>query len=225
MRGSLVFATMLAFGVCSSLGVLGMRFANETAAAGLPLLEASASPAAVATAGDTIPAVVTEATPASTVAPAIEAPPVVPEQETTPAPSATPVPFPVASDRAAQLLDLMNEARAAESLPPLTADVTLEGVALARARSLVGLDYFAHYAPDGSSAFSELASLGVAYGLAGENLARNNYPDGRTVQVAFDGLMASPSHRANILEPRFTRAGVIATHAGSMWLYVTVFMD
>lgn len=221
MRGSLVFATMLAFGVCSSLGVLGMRFANETAAAGLPLLEASASPAAVATVGDTIPAFVTEATPASTGLP--DAPVVSDARDAEP--PGTPSALPTSPEKGAQLLDLMNDARAAESLPPLATDATLEGVALARARSLVELNYFAHYAPDGSSAFSELAALGVAYGLAGENLARNNYADARTVRVAFDGLMASPGHRANILEPRFTRAGVIAVSAGSRWLYVTVFMD
>jgi len=52
--------------------------------------------------------------------------------------------------------------------------------------------YFDHYAPDGSSAFSELAARGLRYRLAGENLARNNYPDSRTVEAAYEGLMASP---------------------------------
>lgn len=219
MRGSFTFATMLAFGVCSSLGVLGMHFANETSAAGLPLLEASAAPSGLATAGDTIPPVVTEASPASTP----ELAPAPPAAGREPADDGATA-LVASAEKAAALLDRMNAARAVESLPPLVAASELEDVALVRARSLVEGNYFAHYAPDGSSAFSELAARGIVYGLAGENLARNNYADARTVQVAFDGLMASPSHRANILEPRFTNAGVIAVPTGSMWLYVTVFM-
>ena len=38
-------------------------------------------------------------------------------------------------------------------------------------------------------------------------------------------LMGSPGHRANILEPRFARAGVAVVRAGKVWFYVTVFAD
>ena len=37
--------------------------------------------------------------------------------------------------------------------------------------------------------------------------------------------MGSPGHRANILEPRFARAGVAIVRAGKVWFYVTVFAD
>ena len=128
-------------------------------------------------------------------------------------------------DKARGLLEAMNAARVAEGLPPLEIDATLEDVALSRARSLVTQDYFAHYGPDGGSAFSELAARGVTYALAGENLARNNFVESRTVDAAFQGLMASPGHRANILEPQFARVGVAAVQTGRMWVYVTVFMN
>ena len=85
--------------------------------------------------------------------------------------------------------------------------------------------YFDHYAPDGESAFSELAVRGIRYRLAGENLARNNYAEAKTVAAAFEGLMASPGHRANILEERFSKVGVAAVQSGKMWVYVTVFKD
>lgn len=127
--------------------------------------------------------------------------------------------------KAASLLDLMNQARTKEGLAPLERDGDLEAVALARAQNLVAGGYFDHYAPDGESAFSELAARGIRYRLAGENLARNNYVDARTVQAAFDGLMASPGHRANILEVRFSSAGVAAVQSGKMWIYVTVFLN
>ncbi len=128
-------------------------------------------------------------------------------------------------EKAGGLLDLMNQQRLKEGIPVLRANPALERVALARANNLVANGYFDHYSPDGESAFSELAARSIQYRLAGENLARNNYPETRTVQAAFDGLMASQGHRANILESRFTQAGVAAVRSGKMWVYVTVFMD
>jgi uncharacterized protein YkwD len=129
------------------------------------------------------------------------------------------------SAKAQGLLDLMNAARADAGLAPLQRDSSLEEVAIARARNLITNGYFDHYAPDGESAFSELAARGIRYRLAGENLARNNYVDAKTVQAAFDGLMASEGHRANILEQRFANVGVAAVQSGHMWIYVTVFKD
>ena len=123
------------------------------------------------------------------------------------------------------LLDRLNDARSEEGLTPLHRNEDLDAVALARAQNLVDLGYFDHYAPDGTSAFSELAARGLPYYLAGENLARNNYPPNRTVAAAYEGLMASPGHRANILEPRFGSIGVAAVRDGNVWLYVTVFTN
>lgn len=128
-------------------------------------------------------------------------------------------------DRARGLLDAMNTARVEAGLSPLEWDASLEEVAYARARNLVENGYFDHYAPDGESAFSELAARGIRYRLAGENLARNNYSEARTVAAAFEGLMNSPGHRANILEPRFSSVGVAAVREGRIWIYVTVFLN
>ncbi len=131
----------------------------------------------------------------------------------------------VSAAKARALLDLMNAARAQERLSPLERSGALDEVALVRARGLVVNGYFDHYSPDGESAFSELAVRGIRYRLAGENLARNNYADSRTVGAAFDGLMASPGHRANIMEERFSSVGVAVVQLGRMWIYVTVFTN
>ncbi len=128
-------------------------------------------------------------------------------------------------DKVVALLAAMNAARTASGLQPLNWSPALAEVALVRARDLLANGYFDHYGPDGRSAFSELAARGIRYGLAGENLARNNYAEARTVEAAFQGLMASPGHRANILEPQFTSVGVAAVRSGRTWLYVTVFTD
>jgi len=127
--------------------------------------------------------------------------------------------------KAAALLDQMNGARIKNGTAALSRDGALDDVALTRAQNLVQNGYFDHYAPDGESAFSELAARGIRYRLAGENLARNNYADAKTVDAAFEGLMASAGHRANILEERFSKVGVAAVQSGRMWVYVTVFKD
>jgi uncharacterized protein YkwD len=125
----------------------------------------------------------------------------------------------------ADLFERMNGARGDAGAEALARDADLDGVALARAQSLAEIGYFDHYAPDGTSAFTELASRGLAYYVAGENLARNNYPPAQAVAAAFDALMASPGHRANILESRFGAVGVAAVREGDVWLFVTVFTN
>ena len=85
--------------------------------------------------------------------------------------------------------------------------------------------YFDHYGPAGESPFRELRERGIRYRVAGENLARNSYQQSRSVEAAIDSLMASESHRANILEPRFHSVGVAAIPDGKLWLYVTIFTD
>ncbi len=127
--------------------------------------------------------------------------------------------------KAAALYDVMNTARIEDGLEMLGHSSVLDEVALVRANDLVKNGYFDHVSPTGQSAFTELGALAVRYRIAGENLARNNFPEARTVEAAFDALMASPGHRANILEDRFGLVGVAAVRDGQMWLYVTVFMD
>lgn len=128
-------------------------------------------------------------------------------------------------DKAVALLAYMNAARVAEGTHELARDGALDAVAMKRAEDLLRLGYFEHYGPDGESAFSELRARDIKYRLAGENLARNNHPAERTVIEAFDSLMASEGHRANIVEQRFYRVGIAAVQSGKVWLYVTVFTN
>ncbi|MGE5594455.1 MAG: CAP domain-containing protein [Hyphomicrobiales bacterium] len=221
-----VFAAVLLAGACSSLGVLGMQFAQDTAVAAPPAPNGSAESRGALAAGLDLGEPVTDSTPAT----ATETP----EATATSQPGVNALPDGLASSttpvtasaaKAEELLRAMNAARVDEGLAALEWDETLADVAMTRAQNLIAGDYFDHYGPDGDSAFAELAARGVRYRLAGENLARNNYPETQTVDAAFAGLMASPGHRANILEPAFTRAGVAAVKSGGMWLYVTVFMN
>ena len=206
-----LFAAALVLAACSSLGAIGLQVPAPGERAGaLATLQASAATEIPAAASSPVPTPVTIPTPSEAGAGTKE----------TVRESDTPEPF----ENALQLFEAMNAARAAEGLQPLAWSAPLEGVALARANHLLQHGYFGHYGPDGTSAFTELRARGIDYQVAGENLARNNFPGDESPAAAFEALMASPSHRANILEPRFDSAGVAAVLDGDTWLYVTVFL-
>jgi uncharacterized protein YkwD len=97
-------------------------------------------------------------------------------------------------------------------------------VAQLRADEMASIGQITHNPPSGD-AFSTLSRYGIAYGWAGENLARNNYPDSESVSVAIRDLMNSPPHRENILNGNFTQLGVGATVDGAgMKYYVMIFI-
>lgn len=248
------FAWLVAAGMlCSLAGLAFTRFGGaEGASAGHPVPDTSAASADSSEGSNGVPTVVTEASPVATapapteqaaetaIAQVAATPTAVPAAPSPAATLAAPPPASVqtipanlrqagdvtpAPDKARGLFEAMNQSRREAGLNPLEWDGALEEVAYARARNLVEHGYFDHYAPDGESAFSELAARGIRYRLAGENLARNNYIETKTVAAAFDGLMNSPGHRANILEPRFSSVAVACVKSGRMWIYVTVFLN
>jgi len=104
---------------------------------------------------------------------------------------------------ATSLRTRINEARTRAGLRPLEAMPSLDAVAEAHARDMVARRYIAHNAPDGSTPGDRLTRGGVRSGLALENVAR-----GYGSREIHDGLMGSPGHRANILNPRVTHVGI-----------------
>ena len=241
------FAWLVVFGMaCSLTGLYRVIDEVPLARAVTPVSRESTGTSASPVAANASPTTVTQAPPAETgadtsaagVAAAVATPAAEPTPDANPVPAAVQAvevlpamltapaaPGVPSGQKAAALLDLMNNARTNEGTRVLTRYAELNDVALTRAQNLVENGYFDHYAPDGESAFSELAARGIRYRLAGENLARNNYSEARTVDAAFEGLMASAGHRANILEQRFSKVGVAAVQSGKMWVYVAVFKD
>jgi uncharacterized protein YkwD len=106
-------------------------------------------------------------------------------------------------DLEAQMLTLVNQERARVGLPALAWDDTLAPIARAHALEMFELGYFSHDSPISGSPFDRLNAAGVQYRAAGENLALA--PD---LDIAHQGLMDSPGHRANILSPDFGRVGI-----------------
>jgi len=101
-----------------------------------------------------------------------------------------------AADRGEVLL-LLNRSRAAAGLRPLSENVQLDVKADAWARRLRGECRLYH---------SRLADGAPAtWRKLGENVGQ-----GATIVQVHDAYLASPGHRANIMDPAFTSAGTAA---------------
>jgi uncharacterized protein YkwD len=121
------------------------------------------------------------------------------------------------------LFDDTNQRRIDSGLPPLRLNGYLIGVARIRSQDMADHKYFAHVSPvTGDTAFSLMDEHGVRYGWAGENLAKNNYPDSQTVSIADNALWNSPPHRENILNPNFTAMGIALVVDGDGMKYFTI---
>jgi uncharacterized protein YkwD len=100
------------------------------------------------------------------------------------------------------LLRQMNRVRTQHGLRALRPDGHLERAARFHSRQMLGADSFAH------GAFAaRMAEFAVAGRIAGENLAwgTGSRSNARAIVAAW---LASPEHRANLLQPSFTRVGV-----------------
>jgi uncharacterized protein YkwD len=122
----------------------------------------------------------------------------------------------VRADLESRMLQMVNEERIKKGLKPLAPDPELTEVARAHSRDMLARGYFAHATPEGGTLADRMRKARLRYIAAGENLAF-----AQTLPIAHDGLMDSPGHRANILQPRFRRAGIGVLDAGKYGLMVT----
>lgn len=109
----------------------------------------------------------------------------------------------------ARMLDLLNAERVRAGLRPVVADERLRQVARLHSEDMLRLGYFSHTSPKGSSPADRLRQQGITFMSSGENLAY-----APNVDVAHNGLMASPGHRRNILTPEYSRVGIGVINAG-----------
>ena len=108
------------------------------------------------------------------------------------------------------LVEMTNTDRQAKALSTLTVDPQLTAAAQAKANDEATKGYFAHTSPDGHNSWYWFSQAGYLYSYAGENLAVD-FTDSSDVDAAW---LASPTHRANILDPHYTQIG-IATAVGT----------
>jgi len=120
--------------------------------------------------------------------------------------------------RELEVHELLNRARLAAGLPRLTSNTALAAVAAAHAEEMAVGGWFGHVGADGRTVGGRVRAAGVPYRVVGENLALAG-----TVDIAHQGLMASPGHRANILGPDFTYVGIAVLEGPLGLLVVQVF--
>ena len=73
--------------------------------------------------------------------------------------------------------------------------------------------YFSHTSPVYGSPFDMIRNFGISYRSAGENIAKGQ----TTPQAVVDAWMNSAGHRANILNPAYTKIGVGYVAGGNYW--------
>lgn len=115
-----------------------------------------------------------------------------------------------------EMLRLVNAERTKAGLRTLTADTMLLPVARAHSDDMFRRGYFSHYTIEGKDPFDRMKSAGIKYLAAGENLAL-----GQTLKICHDGLMHSPGHRANILNPAYGRIGIGILDGGAYGLMIS----
>lgn len=103
-----------------------------------------------------------------------------------------------------QVVESTNASRSSSGLGSLTYNNALAQAAIAKAQNMFSEGYWAHTSPSGMEPWDFIRSAGYSYRIAGENLAR----DFDSTPPMMDAWMNSPTHRANILNPRYEEIGV-----------------
>ncbi|MFG3247353.1 CAP domain-containing protein [Streptomyces sp. NPDC048187] len=109
----------------------------------------------------------------------------------------------------AQVLKLVNDERAKVGCSPVAANSALRELAEDFSQDMATQGFFDHTDPSGATPWDRAAAAGIT-GLGGENIARGQ----ADAQAVMDAWMASPGHRANILNCDFKTLGV-GVHFGS----------
>jgi uncharacterized protein YkwD len=129
-----------------------------------------------------------------------------------------------------KLLDLTNQARKEEGRAPLKSNPLLVKAARAHSANMAKQGKMVHVL-DNKDAFDRISAAGYHVlwvkeaggnnleSVAGENLAVRD-PD-RSVADVMDGLMKSPTHKAHLLDSRFTEIGVGAGRTAKGQVYYT----
>lgn len=124
------------------------------------------------------------------------------------------------SDEEQQVLDLTNQARVREKLPPLRPNALLCAVARAHSANMARQGKMEHVL-DGKKPGERVKEAGYRYSWVGENIAMT---DGDTTAAVFKGWMESKGHREHILSDHYEEIGLgIARNDKGEVYYTQVF--
>lgn len=97
-----------------------------------------------------------------------------------------------------------NEQRASAGLKPLAYNEKLADAARRKASNMFSENYWSHNSPSGKSPWTWFKEAGYNYVFAGENLAKDFGDTSRMMNA----WMASPTHKENIVNPKYTEIGL-----------------
>lgn len=115
-----------------------------------------------------------------------------------------------------QMIALVNNERVSRGFKALTYDPNLQVIAREHSADMFTRGYFSHYSPEGKTVADRAAAHNIDYQVIGENLAY-----APTLELAHNGLMNSPGHRANILSPDYNKIGIGIEDGGLYNLMIT----
>jgi uncharacterized protein YkwD len=115
-----------------------------------------------------------------------------------------------------QMIEMVNKERVSRGLNALVFDAQLRNVGREHSADMFKRGYFSHYSPEGDTVAQRSERYGIDYLVIGENLAYAPELD-----LAHQGLMDSPGHRANILSEDFGKIGIGIQDGGVYGLMVT----
>ncbi len=108
-----------------------------------------------------------------------------------------------------EVIALVNDARAAQGLKPLSPQAQLSAAAAVHSQDMACNDFVDHVGSDGEKWYGRVAAQGYANSAsARENIYVGNPAFGGDPQGAFDWWMNSKVHRENILNPNISEIGV-----------------
>ncbi|WP_416481493.1 CAP domain-containing protein [Streptomyces sp. CL12] len=136
-----------------------------------------------------------------------------PTKTAAPTPTTPPVTVSAQAAAEAEVLKLVNDERAKAGCSALSANSALTNLAESFSDDMAARGFFSDTDPDGKSPWDRATAAGVT-GLGAENIARGPADPAAVVKA----WMASPEHRANILNCDFHTLGVgVHFGAGGPW--------
>ncbi|PIR99264.1 hypothetical protein COT87_00425 [Candidatus Collierbacteria bacterium CG10_big_fil_rev_8_21_14_0_10_44_9] len=103
-----------------------------------------------------------------------------------------------------EVVHATNNERIGAGLKPLSYNEKLADAARRKAENMFSENYWAHNSPSGKSPWVWFKDVGYTYVFAGENLAKD-FGDTSRMMSAW---MASPTHKENIINPKYTEIGI-----------------
>ncbi|MBI2192985.1 MAG: hypothetical protein HYU36_13485 [Planctomycetes bacterium] len=120
------------------------------------------------------------------------------------------------SPEESEMWKLVNADRAKFGFKPLELDRRLSALARRHSMDMVENHFFAHESPTTGEPKDRFFKAAIAAEKFAENIAHNS-----TIKMAEVGLMNSPGHRKNLLDPDFTHIGIGIVNGADGHFYVT----